>query len=94
MAYDVKVSMAKGGNGAIDGLIVAVVAAVVIKFVKSMLGADMDPNTENAIAVGVGAAVSAIIVAVKRFVENWMKHKDPAAPKAPDAPAAPTTPAK
>lgn len=76
MAYDVKVSLNKGGNGAIDGLIVAVVAAAAIKFAKSMLGTDLDANTENAIAVGIGAVVSAVIVAAKRFVENWLKHRD------------------
>ena len=93
MAYDVKVSLSKGGSGAIDGVIVAVVAAAAIKLVKSVLGADMDANTENAIAVGVGAVVSAAIVAAKRFIENWMKHRNkaaaPAAPGAPDAPQPP-----
>jgi CDP-diglyceride synthetase len=88
MAYESKISVAKGTIGAVDGALAAVVTTLVIGYIKMQIK-DMDPNTENAIAALVGVAVSAVVVAVKKFTENWMKHKDDGKPATPVAPAAP-----
>lgn len=77
MAYSKKISATKSASGAIDGAIASIAAAVVIAFVKQNIDS-MTPETENAVAASVGVIVSAAIVAVKRFVGNWMKHRDKA----------------
>lgn len=87
MAYSKKISVAKGQEGAIEGVIVGLVTAVVIGFVKQNITI-MDAATENAVASGVGAVVCAIIVAVERYGRNWMKHKNDGKPAAPVAPVA------
>ena len=80
MAYSMKISAKKSSDGALDGAIASVVAAVVIGFMKQNI-TDMPAGTENAVATVVGVAVSAITVAVKRFIGNWLKHRDKTAKK-------------
>jgi len=74
MAYESKISVKKGGIGAIDGVIAGAVTALVIGFMKQKI-TDMDPATENQIAAAIGVAVSTAVVAAKRFIDNWMKHR-------------------
>lgn len=88
MAYDSKISVVKGTIGAVDGAIAAIITTLVVGYIKIQVK-DMDQNTENAIAAIVGVAVSAAVVAVKKFTENWLKHKDDGKAVAPVAAAAP-----
>lgn len=74
MAYEKKISVKKGGVGAIDGIIAGAVTTVVVGVLKQYI-TDMDPATENQIAAAVGVAVSAVVVAAKRFFDNWRKHR-------------------
>lgn len=85
MAYDSKISVTKGTIGAVDGALAAIITTLVVGYIKMQIK-DLDQNTENAIAALVGVVVSAAVVAVKKFTENWMKHKDDG--KAVVAPAA------
>ena len=75
MAYSKKISLKMSGDGAIDGALASVIAAVVIGLMKQNIS-DMPDGTENAVATVVGVIVSVVAVAVKRFTGNWMKHKD------------------
>jgi hypothetical protein len=92
MAYDAKISRSKAVTGSIDGAIAGVVITLVMGAIKISIK-DMDANTENMIAGAVGVVVSALVVAAKRYIDNWMKHKDPAKPAEPPKPAAPVNPA-
>lgn len=73
MAYDKKLSMKKATQGSIDGAIATIVAVPVIALMKKYL--DMSPEQELAVAGAIGVVVAGAVVAVKRYVENWLKHK-------------------
>lgn len=76
--YDPSISAQKGVQGSIDGTIAAIVTGILIAIVKKYLGSfvQVDANTENIIAGAVSVGVAAGIVAAKKFVENWMKHRN------------------
>ena len=75
VAYDVNKSINKSMNGGIDGAIATVVAVLVIGLMKKFL--DLTPENETLVASAVGVIVAAVVVAAKRFVGNWLKHKEP-----------------
>ena len=74
MAYDKKKSMAKATQGSIDGAIATIVAIAVIGLMKKFL--ELSPDQETMISGAVGVIVAGAVVAVKRYVENWMKHRE------------------
>jgi len=73
MSYDKKLTIKKGYAGAADGSMAAVVAAAVVVLVKNVV--TMDPATENGLAGIIAIAVSALAVACRQALGNWMKHR-------------------
>jgi len=73
MAYDKKLSMKKATQGSIDGAIATIVAIPVIALMKKYL--DMSPDQELAVAGAIGVVVAGAVVAAKRYIENWLKHR-------------------
>lgn len=72
--YDPKITAKKGGIGALDGAIVGLVATSVIGLMKTYIK-DLSPDQENMIAGSVGIIVSAVVLAVKSYVSNMLKHR-------------------
>lgn len=73
--YSRKISVKKGGAGAIDGTIAAIITALIISAAKHGPVA-LPEGAEGYIAAVVGLAVSAVVIAAKRYVGNWMKNKN------------------
>ena len=74
MAYNQKLSVNKATQGGIDGAIATIVAITVIGLMKKFL--DISPDQETMVSSAVGVIVAGAVVAVKRYVSNWMKHRD------------------
>ena len=74
MTYDSNITKAKGVEGGVDGAIAGGIAAVIIGIIKDNVH-NLPPEMENGVAVGVGVAVSAVVVGIKRLVMNWRKHR-------------------
>jgi hypothetical protein len=74
MAYDSSITKAKGIEGGVDGAIAGGIAAVIIGVIKANVH-NLPTEAENPIAVGVGISVSAIVVGIKRLIQNWSKHR-------------------
>jgi hypothetical protein len=85
MAYEVKKSVGKSTNGAIDGAIASIVAIAVIGLMKGFM--NLSPENETVIVSSVGVIVAGVVVAAKKFIENWLKHRDKPAPATPAKPA-------
>lgn len=72
--YDPRITARKAANGTIDGAIAAILCPLVMQLAKIVLPS-MDGNTETALSTLIGAAVSAVVIGIKRGYQNWRKHK-------------------
>jgi len=83
--YNPAISVKKGQAGAIDGSIAAVVTMLIIWAFNSN-STTVPDGMANVISSGVGLVVSAVVVAVKRYVGNWLKNKGITIPQIPEQP--------
>jgi CDP-diglyceride synthetase len=83
--YNPTISVKKGQAGAIDGSIAAVVTMIVIWAFNSKSIA-VPEGMATVISSVVGLVISAVVVAVKRYVGNWLKNKGITIPQIPEQP--------
>jgi hypothetical protein len=77
--YSPVISAKKGGAGAIDGTIASVITFLVIWSFKSKQ-IPIPDGMETIIGSIVGVFVSAMVIAAKRFIGNWLKNHNIAVP--------------
>jgi hypothetical protein len=71
--YNPKISIKKGGAGAVDGTIASTIMALVF-WAFQQYSIPMPVGMESLIEIAVGILTSAGVIAVKRFVGNWLKN--------------------
>jgi hypothetical protein len=74
MSSDPKRVQEKAVSGGIDGAIAAIVFPFALIGARKVIG-DLPAGFEGALQYAVAGACSALVVAVKRAVLNWRKHK-------------------
>jgi uncharacterized membrane-anchored protein len=83
--YNPLISIKKSQAGAIDGSIAAVITMIVIWAFNSKSIA-VPEGMATVISSVAGLVVSAVVVAVKRYIGNWLKNKGITIPQVPEQP--------
>jgi len=73
--YSSKISAKKGGAGAIDGAISGLITALIINYLTHNGTIPIPEGVAIYVSALVGILVSALVIAIKRFVGNWLKNK-------------------
>lgn len=72
--YNKQITVNKSIDGGISGVIIGAIVLSVVGFLKIII--DLDPDSEAKISLGLGALLTAILVAAERGLRNWLKHRD------------------